>query len=286
MELPSRAPSRRAPDYAGDLGGQDRDLPAADEGHGRDPPPQRQARGPARTSDPRESGVWHVDRVLRPWSYAVHSWVWRNWCGARSPIRFAITVGTDRRSRRGWRVPPCRESKRRSRLADLGPGTRPLPRQGSRIPAQVLGREVPVPLSPSLITVKNGWIAADGYTLVAVYASASGGDRHVGMLAVIRQNSVFGTQSCDVVDAGRSGAARITSAPHGKAVETSAQRGVLSFSTTSGFSGTLRLRNDSVGRSSRRPAPCRRTAEPPGASPAAHETFRRGRCSGAREDRP
>jgi hypothetical protein len=42
------------------------------------------------------------------------------------------------------------------------------------IPARMLGSGVPVPISPSVLRVRNGWLVSDGRTLVAVYAGAAG----------------------------------------------------------------------------------------------------------------
>lgn len=99
------------------------------------------------------------------------------------------------------------------------------------IPAQILGADVPVPIAPAALRVRNGWLVSDGKTLVAVYAGAAGNDPSVGRVAVVRQNLVVGKQTIKVVDAGQTGALAIGAAPLGKAVETSAQ------------SGTLRLRS-------------------------------------------
>lgn len=100
------------------------------------------------------------------------------------------------------------------------PGLAPQP-----IPARMLGSEVPVPIPPSVLRVRNGWLVSDGRTLVAVYAGAAGYDPSVGRLVIVRQDLVAGRQTVHTLDAGPTGALTITAAPLGRAVETSAQTG-------------------------------------------------------------
>ena len=99
------------------------------------------------------------------------------------------------------------------------------------IPARMLGSEVPVPISPSVLRVRNGWLVSDGRTLVAVYAGAAGYDPSVGRLVIVRQNLVAGRQTVRTLDAGPTGALTITAAPLGRAVETSAQTGSIRVQT-------------------------------------------------------
>ena len=115
-----------------------------------------------------------------------------------------------------------------------------------RIPAKLLGPDVPVPISPSLLQTTNGWLVSDGATLVAVYAGAAGNDPSQGRFVIIRQNLVRGVQTQDVVDAGRTGALTIVDAPAGAAVETSAQHGPIGFHGARGANGVLHLNGDTV----------------------------------------
>jgi hypothetical protein len=102
------------------------------------------------------------------------------------------------------------------------------------IPARMLGPDVPVPLSPSLLRVWNGWLVSDGRTLVAVYAGAAGNDPSVGRLVIVRQDLVAGRQAVRRLDTGRTGALAITAAPLGGSVETSAQTGSIGLGTAQG----------------------------------------------------
>lgn len=115
-----------------------------------------------------------------------------------------------------------------------------------RIPARVLGPDVPVPISPMILQATNGWLVSDGTTLVAVYAGASGDDASQGRLVVVRQDLVQGIQTIDVVNAGKTGVLTIASPPSGAAVETTAQRGDIAFHGVSGAVGVLHLTNDSI----------------------------------------
>jgi hypothetical protein len=89
----------------------------------------------------------------------------------------------------------------------------PVPRYAARaIPPRLLGPDVPVPVSPSLLLPRNGWLVSDGKTLVAVYAGAAGSDPAVGRVVIVRQDLIAGKQTLETVDAGRTGALTIVSA--------------------------------------------------------------------------
>jgi hypothetical protein len=188
--------------------------------------------------------VWHVAARLAPWASFVHTWIWRNWCDTQR--RFVVTANAagNRAAVTVPKPPSCRNRRAPSSLANLGP-VAPGPAEGDRIPAHILPPDTPIPLSPALIRVTNGWLVSDGRTLVAVYAGEAGNDPTVGRFVIIRQNLVIGFQTRNIVDVGRIGAVRITEAPSGAGVETSAQRGDLRFSSASGAQGILRLARDS-----------------------------------------
>ena len=118
------------------------------------------------------------------------------------------------------------------------------------IPARVLGRDVPVPISPALIRVRNAWLVSDGRTLVAVYAGADGEDPTVGRLVIVRQDLRAGSQSVRTIDAGPTGALTIAAAPLGSSVETSAQTGTLRVRTARGRVLSLDLGSSTLTRAS------------------------------------
>ena len=102
------------------------------------------------------------------------------------------------------------------------------------IPARMLSPGVPVPIAPSILQMRNGWLVSDGRTLVAVYAGAAGDDPSAGRLVIVRQDLVAGQQTVRTLDAGRTGALAITEAPLGSSVETSAQLGSIQLRTAGG----------------------------------------------------
>lgn len=102
------------------------------------------------------------------------------------------------------------------------------------IPGRMLGSDVPVPIPPSVLRVRNGWLVSDGRTLVAVYAGAAGNTPSVGRLVIVRQDLAAGRQTVRTLDAGPTGALTITAAPLGSAVETSAQTGSIGVRTAGG----------------------------------------------------
>jgi hypothetical protein len=114
------------------------------------------------------------------------------------------------------------------------------------IPGQMLAADAPVPIAPSVLQVRNGWLVSDAKTLVAVYAGAAGNDASVGRVVIVRQNLAAGRQSVSIVDAGETGALTIATAPLGSAVETSAQVGTLGLRTPAGGQVRLDLRTGTV----------------------------------------
>jgi hypothetical protein len=83
------------------------------------------------------------------------------------------------------------------------------------IPARLLGPDAPMPVSPSLLQPRNGWLVSDGKTLVAVYAGAAGSDPAVGRVVILRQDLVAGRQTVETHDALATGALTIVSAETG-----------------------------------------------------------------------
>jgi hypothetical protein len=106
------------------------------------------------------------------------------------------------------------------------------------ISARMLGPDVPVPISPSLLRVRNGWLVNDGRRLVAVYAGAAGNDPSVGRLVIVRQDLVAGEQTVRKLDAGPTGALTIVAA--------SGQTGSLSVRTAGGRTLRLDLRRGTL----------------------------------------
>lgn len=109
------------------------------------------------------------------------------------------------------------------------------------IPGRMLGSGAPVPVAPSVLQERNGWLVSNGKTLVAVYAGAAGGNSSTGRIVVVRQNLVSGRQTVATLDAGPTGALTIAAAPLGASVETNAQTGDIRLRAPGGRFFTLDL---------------------------------------------
>jgi hypothetical protein len=134
-------------------------------------------------------------------------------------------------------------------VATTDSSTEPAPAASSApqpIPARMLDSTVPVPMSPSILRARNGWLVSDGRTLVAVYAGAAGSHPGMGRVVIVRQDLVAGKQAIRIVDAGPTGALTIAAAPLGGSAETSAQTGDLLLRTAAGGQVVLDLGADEV----------------------------------------
>lgn len=142
------------------------------------------------------------------------------------------------------------------------------------IPARMLGSGAPVPIPPSILRVRDGWLVSDGRALVAVYAGAAGDDPSTGRLAIVRQDLAAGRQTVRTLDVGPTGALTIAAAPLGSAVETSAQTGSLRVRTAGGRVLRLDLGTGTLTRPSRSAATVARPW-PPRSSDSVSYSFRR-----------
>jgi hypothetical protein len=147
---------------------------------------------------------------------------------------------------------PAEKAAALNRLASVATtdsNTAPAPAPDSvpqPIPGQMLGADVPVPIAPSILRARNGWLVSDGKTLVAVYAGAAGNDPSVGRVVIVRQDLVAGTQTVRAIDAGATGELTIADAPLGRAAEASARTGSLLLRTAGGRLLTLDLGSEKV----------------------------------------
>jgi hypothetical protein len=114
------------------------------------------------------------------------------------------------------------------------------------IPARMLGPEVPVPVGPSVLGARNGWLVSDGRKLVAVYAGAAGNDSSMGRVVIVRQDLASGRQTIRIVGTGPTGALTISAAPLGSSVERTAQTGTIRLRTAGGRPLALDLGSDKV----------------------------------------
>lgn len=116
------------------------------------------------------------------------------------------------------------------------------------IPAKILDSDVPVPVPAAVVNETNGWLVSDGYNLVAVYAGSKADDPTQGRVVIVRQDLSAGKQTVQIVDAGSTGPLTVATgaAPTGAAVETSAQSGTLTLTTSHGTRLKLDIRTGTV----------------------------------------
>jgi hypothetical protein len=151
----------------------------------------------------------------------------------------------------GVRVPPekAHAFQRLVSVATTDSSTQPAPAPLSApqpIPGRILGSNVPVPVPPSVLRAKNGWLTSDGRTLVAVYAGTAGGDPAIGRVVIVRQDLAAGKQTVRILDAGPTGVLTIVAAPLGVTAETSGQRGEIHLQTPGRRTLVLDLGADKV----------------------------------------
>jgi hypothetical protein len=146
-----------------------------------------------------------------------------------------VTVPTDKAAAMADRMPSAPNDAAASASPAALAAFTPEP-----IPAEILGSDVPVPVSASVITETNGWLVSNGNNLVAVYAGSKADDPTQGRVVIVRRDLRAGTQTVQIVDAGATGALTVAAgAPAGAAVETSALTGSLTLGTSN--AGTVKL---------------------------------------------
>jgi hypothetical protein len=97
--------------------------------------------------------------------------------------------------------------------------------------------------------IRNGWSVANRGRQTIVCAGGAGldGPSKLGRFLILRTNFRWVTQGLSFVDVPHSGPLKITKAPLGRDVITSAQwHGRLEFKGTNGVTGTLHLKHDSI----------------------------------------
>jgi hypothetical protein len=133
----------------------------------------------------------------------------------------------------------------------IGPGGPPFPPFKSVEPAHMLsGDDCGGFISPEVFwPVRNGWSVGNRGRSTLVCAGGAGdlGPSTTGRFVLLRTNDRWATQELSKVDVPKSGPLKLTQAPLGRDVVTSAQRrGNLAFKGTEGVTGTLHLKDDSV----------------------------------------
>jgi hypothetical protein len=114
------------------------------------------------------------------------------------------------------------------------------------IPAEIMGRHASS-ISTSILVPTNAWLAADCRTLTWIYAGAAGRRPSAGLLVIARVRGESSHERDSYIVLPRTGAIRITHAPLGPGLVTSAQtQGHLGFRGKHGETGTLDLEDDTA----------------------------------------
>lgn len=114
-------------------------------------------------------------------------------------------------------------------------------------PAELVSSPPSLLGSESVKPISNAWRTSNARRLTQVEAGALPGDDSVGALAIFRYSFKSAAQDADLVKVIGSGALKITHAPAGSGVESTAQRsGKIEFSSKNGARGTLNLSDDSI----------------------------------------
>jgi hypothetical protein len=129
------------------------------------------------------------------------------------------------------------------------PGVKVCPKgspESRTIPAHIDGHRDAGDITTAVIFTANGWVARDCHGTTFVYAGSAGWEDSMGLAYIFRlgRSKQFGG---GFIALPGSGALRITRAPLGPAVITSAQRrGDIQFTSEGGISGTIHLQDNSA----------------------------------------
>ena len=104
-------------------------------------------------------------------------------------------------------------------------------RELDRLTQQMLGTAAPVPIAPSVLQPRNGWLVSNSKTLVAVYAGAAGNDPSIGRVVTAPEVRGTGLGKTLMAEALR----RVETLVPGQAVKIAAQRRLEQFYLGLGF---------------------------------------------------
>jgi hypothetical protein len=128
-----------------------------------------------------------------------------------------------------------------------GKGSSPSEPETKSSPAEIISSPPSFLGSESVRPISNGWRTSNTRRFTQVEAGALPSDHSIGALAIFRYSFKTASQDANLVKVIGSGALKITHAPTGAGVESTAQRnGKIEFSSENGARGRLDLRNDSI----------------------------------------
>jgi hypothetical protein len=161
-------------------------------------------------------------------------------------ILIAVLVGRDTPT-----VPPdLASSQTKHHHPQRAPGVKVCekrPRK-STLPAALLGRHVDPPgIHTDVLVTANAWSTGDCHTETWIYAGTAGWTNGTGVFVITRTKGEYHQLPTHYIVVPGSGATRITKAPLGPKVVTSAQHdGQFEFTSRRGIKGTLSLADDTV----------------------------------------
>jgi hypothetical protein len=116
--------------------------------------------------------------------------------------------------------------------------------QGHTIPAQIEGKVLRGDITTAIIYIHNGWVAGDCRGRTFVYAGSAGWKGSMGLAIISRFGHGSRQLGGGFIAVPDSGPLKITRAPQGPGLVTSAQRlGDIQFTSTRGVAGTIHLRD-------------------------------------------
>jgi hypothetical protein len=163
-----------------------------------------------------------------------------------SAILIAVLVGRDTAT-----VPPdLASSQTEHHHPQRAPGVKVCktgPR-GHTLPAALLGRHVDPPgIHTDVLVTANAWSVGDCRTETWIYAGTAGWTNGSGIFVITRTKGEYHQLPTHYIVVPGSGATRITQAPLGPKVVTSAQRdGEFKFTSRRGINGTISLADDTA----------------------------------------
>jgi hypothetical protein len=119
--------------------------------------------------------------------------------------------------------------------------------QARTTPAKIEGNKLQGDITTAVVSTVNGWVVGDCHGRTFVYAGSAGWKDSMGLALIVRfghRSNKLGGGFIAVPD---SGPLRITRAPRGPKVVSSAQRrGEIQFTSDRGTTGTIRLRDNTA----------------------------------------
>jgi hypothetical protein len=119
--------------------------------------------------------------------------------------------------------------------------------QGHTFPAKIEGQVLGGDITTTVLSYENAWIAGDCTGRTIVYAGSAGFTRGMGLAIIARFGHASKQLGGGLIAVPNGGQLKITQAPSGPAVETSAQRsGEIQFTSDRGVRGTIHLGDNSA----------------------------------------